>query len=131
MENMSLCKGEKVELADENLLRRRQYCLYTQHGDVPWSVWSGLVAVNGQGDWKLVSKESFPSAVSAFTAFIGAHIKTPVHSCVLANAHNCPCFFFCVFHFFMGRKWVVGALTHRHRLGDSCLQTTIHSALHL
>lgn len=81
----------------------RQYCLYTQHDDVPWSVWSGLIAVNGKGDWKLVSKESSPSAVSAITTFIVAHIKTTVHSCVLANAHKCPCFFLC-FPFFHGEE---------------------------
>lgn len=88
-----------------------------------------LVAVNGQGDWKLVSKESFPSAVSAFTAFIGSHIKNPVHSCVLANAHKCPCCFLC-FPYFHGEEVGchaknVGALPHTHRLGDSKQQSTL------
>lgn len=86
-----------------------------------------LVAANGQGDWKLVSKESFPSAVSAFTAFIGLHIKTPVHSCVLYI--NVPVFFLC-FPFFHGEEVGchaknVGALPHRHRLGDTKQRSTL------
>lgn len=129
---MSLCKGGKMELADESLLRRRKYCLYTQHGDVPWYVWFGLGCSEWTGWLETGLKRVSPRCVILHRFYRLTHTHTHtqcIHVCSQMHI-NVPVVF-CVFHFFHGEEVGchaknVGALPRSHTLGDSKQQSTLH-----